>query len=49
MKVNDVNVQQYYKIMAEQKDSGPAEGGFVECLFELWKVMLNSLKKVLES
>ena len=24
--------------MAEQKESGPAEGGFVECRFELWKL-----------
>ena len=35
MKVNDVNLQYYYRMMAEQKDKNTAEGGFVECLFEL--------------
>jgi hypothetical protein len=24
--------------MAEQKAEGPVEGGFVECLFEIWKL-----------
>ena len=38
MKVNDVNLQFYYKMMAEKEESGPAEGGFVDWLYELWKV-----------
>ena len=38
MKVDDVNLQFYCKMMTEKKESGPAEGGFVDCIFEFWKV-----------
>ena len=44
MKIDDVNLQHDYKVMAEQKDRSPAEGGFVECLFELWKVRSRIVK-----
>ena len=37
MQVDDVNMQDYYKLMAEQKDQGPAEGGFVECFSKCGK------------
>ena len=35
MKVDDVNLMHYYRMMTEQKDKGPAEGGFVDCLLEI--------------
>ena len=38
MKVDAVNLQNYYNIMAQKQESGPAEVGFVEGLFELQKV-----------
>ena len=42
MKVDDGNMQDYHKAMAEQKDQGPSEGGFVECLVEMWKLRSRS-------
>ena len=44
MKVDDVNLQYYYRMMAKQKDKGLAEGGFVECIFELWRVRSRIVK-----
>ena len=44
MKVNDVNLKSYYKVMVEQNYMGLAEGGFVECLFELWKIRSRIIK-----
>ena len=44
MKVDDVNLQNYYKVTTEQQERGPAEGGFVECVFELWKVRFRIVR-----
>ena len=44
MTVDDVNMQNCYTVMAEQKHMGPAEGGFLECLFELWKIRSRIVK-----
>ena len=44
MKVDDVNLQNYYNVMAEQQENGPAERGFVDYLFKLWKLMARIIR-----
>ena len=43
MKVDGVNLQHYNESMAALKE-GPVEGGFVECLFEFWKVQSKNIR-----